>query len=298
MTIHINMHPTNEIYHRLVATRDGEERTRRFAEELFAPFNIAIWGQRFFGNGDTMATIAAMGFLMPDNLESTPPALELLEAANAWEVAERSLTEGVARFAPYAEQIGLTSTNVGIYLVDPARANPLNRGYSGMGGTPGEIYLTYDTPNEYNLSRLPGLAVHELHHNIRFSLFPWGPHITLGDYMISEGLAESFAAALYGEEIIGYFVTDITPDDLEVARRLIAANHTTTDFNLMRGYIFGSWAAGQMGGIADVGMPNFGGYAVGYHTVQAFLQRTGATIEEATLLPAATIIEESGFLSA
>jgi uncharacterized protein YjaZ len=53
-----------------------------------------------------------------------------------------------------------------------------------------------------------------------------------------------------------------------------------------------------MGGIADVGMPNFGGYAVGYHTVQAFLKRTGATIEEATLLPAATIIEESGYLTA
>lgn len=296
MTIQIQMHPTNEIYHRLTRIENKAERTRVFQEELFAPFNMAVWGQRF-GGMDTMTALAMMGFIMPDLLDSPPAALLQLEAAQAWQIAEKSLNEGVARFAPYADQIPLASTNVGIYLTDPAKANPINKGYSGMGGTPGEIFLTYDSPNDYNLSRLPGLAVHELHHNIRFSLFPWGPHITLGDYMVSEGLAESFAAALYGAEMVGYFVTDITPDDLEIARRLIANNLATTDFNQMRGYIFGRWVAGQMGGIADVGMPNFGGYAVGYHTVQAYLKRIGSTIEEATLLPAAQIIADSGYFS-
>lgn len=294
MTIQIQMHPTNEIYHRLIATQDKAERVHLFETELFAPFNLAVWGQRF-GGMDAMAVVGMWGFLLPEQLEETPPALTALEAAQAWTIAEKSLNEGAARFAPYADKIGLTATHVGIYLTDPAKANPTNKGYSGMGGTPGEIFLTYDTPNEYNLTRLPGLAVHELHHNIRFSLFPWGPHITLGDYMISEGLAESFAAALYGEPIVGYYVSDITADDLETARHLIAGNVDTTNFNLMRGYIFGRWIAGQMG-IPDVGMPNFGGYAVGYHTVQAYLRRTGKTIEEATLRPAAEIIKESKYL--
>lgn len=294
MTIQIQMHPTNEIYHRIIATTDPKERAQLFETELFAPFNLAVWGQRF-GGMDAMAVVRMLGFLLPEQLEETPPALTALEAAQAWTVAKKSLNEGAARFAPYKDKIVLTSTNVGIYLIDPAKANPTNKGYSGMGGTPGEIFLTYDTPNDYNLTRLPGLAVHELHHNIRFSLFPWGPHITLGDYMISEGLAESFAAALYGEDMVGYYVTDITQEHLETARRLIAGNVATTDFNLMRGYIFGSWIAGQMG-IPDVGMPNFGGYAVGYHTVQAYLKRTGKTIEEATLLPAAELIEASHYL--
>ena len=221
MTIQIQMHPTNVIYHRLIATADLSERARLYEGELFAPFNLALWGQRF-GGMDAMAVVKMLGFLLPEQLNDTPPALTALEAAKAWDVAEKSLNDGAARFAPYAAKIWLPATHVGIYLTDPAKASPTNKGYSGMGGTPGEIFLTYDTPNEYNLTRLPGLAVHELHHNIRFSLYPWGPHITLGDYMISEGLAESFAAALYGEEIVGYFVTVISPDDLEVARRLIA----------------------------------------------------------------------------
>jgi uncharacterized protein YjaZ len=294
MTIQIHMHPTNQIYHRLIATSDPTERTRLFETELFAPFNLGLWRQRF-GGMDPMAVVRMLGFLLPEQLDETPPALKALEVANAWEIAETSLNLGVARFAPYWDQIGLSATHVGIYVMDPAKANPINKGYNGMGGTPGEIFLTYDTPNEYNLTRLPGMAVHELHHNIRFSLFPWGPHVTLGDYMVSEGLAESFAASLYGEELVGYFVTDITSNDLETARRLIAENQMTTDFNLMRGYIFGSWIAGQMG-IADVGMPNFGGYAVGYHTVQAYLKQTGKTIEEATLVPAADIIAASKYL--
>jgi uncharacterized protein YjaZ len=295
MTIHIKMHPTNEIYRRLIATPDLAERTRLFETELFAPFNMAVWGQRM-GGMEPMAAIAMLGFFMPEQLAETPPALTLLENAKAWEIAERSLNEGAARFAPYSDRIGLAATNVGIYITDPTKANPINKGYNGMGGTPSEIILTYDTPNDYNLSKLPGMVVHELHHNIRFSLFRWGPHITLGDYMISEGLAESFATAMYGAEMVGYYVSECTGEDLETARRLIAANLTTTDFNLMRGYIFGSWIAGQFGGIADVGMPNFGGYAVGYHTVQAYLRRTGKTIEEATLLPAADIIAQSGYL--
>lgn len=295
MTIQIHMHPTNQIYHLIMATPDPAERDRLLETELFAPFNLTRLGQRF-GGLDAMALVKMLGFLLPDQLNEAPDALLKLEAAQAWERAEQSLNEGAARFAPHAERIGLAATAVGIYITDPAKASPVNKGYSGSGGTPGEIFLTYDTPNDYNLSKVPGLAVHELHHNIRFSLFPWGPHITLGDYMISEGLAESFATALYGDEMVGYFVSDITPDDLETARRLIAGNEHITDFNLMRGYIFGSWVAGQMGGIVDVGMPNFGGYAVGYHTVQAYLKRTGKTIEEATLLPAAEIIAESRYL--
>lgn len=42
-------------------------------------------------------------------------------------------------------------------------------------------------------------------------------------------------------------------------------------------------------------MPNYGGYAVGYHVVQAFLKRTGCTVEEATFIPAERIVKESGY---
>jgi uncharacterized protein YjaZ len=45
-------------------------------------------------------------------------------------------------------------------------------------------------------------------------------------------------------------------------------------------------------------MPTYGGYAIGYHVVQAFLARTGTTVAVATFLPADEIVRESGFFAA
>ena len=45
------------------------------------------------------------------------------------------------------------------------------------------------------------------------------------------------------------------------------------------------------------GMPAYGGYAVGYHVVQAFLQRTGMSVEEATFVPADEIVAKSEFFA-
>jgi len=42
-------------------------------------------------------------------------------------------------------------------------------------------------------------------------------------------------------------------------------------------------------------MPQYGGYAIGYHLVQAFLQRTGLTIEAATFLPTDEVVIKSGY---
>jgi uncharacterized protein YjaZ len=45
------------------------------------------------------------------------------------------------------------------------------------------------------------------------------------------------------------------------------------------------------------GVPTYGGYAVGSHVVQAFLRRSGLSIEAATFLPAREIVAESGVFS-
>jgi uncharacterized protein YjaZ len=44
-----------------------------------------------------------------------------------------------------------------------------------------------------------------------------------------------------------------------------------------------------------MGVPPFAGYALGYKVVQAYLGRTGATVADATMLPAKEIIAGSGF---
>jgi len=77
-------------------------------------------------------------------------------------------------------------------------------GYTGFGGIPGWIMTIYGTPTAANLARVEAVTVHELHHNLRAALFPERPMIaSLGAYMVGEGLAEAFAAELYGPEAIG-----------------------------------------------------------------------------------------------
>jgi uncharacterized protein YjaZ len=154
-------------------------------------------------------------------------------------------------------------------------------------------------PNEYNLRCLPGLIAHEMHHLIRLRLFPWDIMKTsVADYIVLEGMAESMATAVFGKEVLGYYVTEADETSLNTARQLIGANLQATGFNVIRGYIFGD-AMAEQGAFEPVGgMPTYGGYAVGYHVVQAFLQRSGLSVEEATFVPTNEIVSGSGFFEA
>jgi uncharacterized protein YjaZ len=118
---------------------------------------------------------------------------------------------------------------------------------------------------------------------------------TVADYIVIEGTAESFAAALFGEDAVGYFITEFDAAEFETARRMIGAGLQATGFNLIRSYIFGDALAERSGYQPLGGMPTYGGYAIGYHVVQAFMQRSGKTIEETTFLPASEIVAESRF---
>jgi Predicted Zn-dependent protease (DUF2268) len=47
------------------------------------------------------------------------------------------------------------------------------------------------------------VAVRELNHNLRYSTVPWDPAtVTVGEQIVSEGLADAFARQLYGD--LGY----------------------------------------------------------------------------------------------
>lgn len=81
------------------------------------------------------------------------------------------------------------------YFVGPAR------GFSGNGSVPGFITLTL-WPTEENMGRLEAAAVHELHHNLRYSPggVVWDPAtVRVGEQIVSEGLADAFARQLYGK---------------------------------------------------------------------------------------------------
>ena len=61
-------------------------------------------------------------------------------------------------------------------------------------------------PNDYTIEHLPVALAHETNHNVRFQFIKWKNDITLGEMMVSEGLAENFATYLYGEDKAGPWV--------------------------------------------------------------------------------------------
>src|SRR5690606_33808585 len=196
--------------------------------------------------------------------------------------------DGRRAFAPYLDRIPTETIHFALLLTAPSQFVPaaLDHGYSGFGAIPGYIMVTYSRPTPANLRHLQGATVHELHHNILSAAMPGSPMIaSLGKYIVGEGLAESFAAALYGEEVIGFYVTEFDTARMEESRQSIGGALDVSGFNEVRGYIFGDAIAGQMG-LPKAGVPAYAGYAIGYHVVQAYLKRTGKSVVEATFVPA------------
>ena len=53
----------------------------------------------------------------------------------------------------------------------------------------------------------------------------------------------------------------------------------------------------RMLNLADIDLPDYAGYALGYRVVHAYLKRTGQSVVDATFVPAHQIIKESQFFA-
>jgi uncharacterized protein YjaZ len=279
---------TESAYRRLLDAPSPAAREAIFRQELIEPFSGLV---QLFG-GDGLAVFAQWGMrpeqFAGDRFAAMVALIDALATAHAWDRAVRSLEEGRAAFAAYADRIPLDDVVFGLYVADLS-GTPQVHGYTGFGGIPGWIMTVYGTADEYNLQRVEAATVHELHHNVLGAY--QGPSAsmvqgTLGDYMVGEGLAESFAAALYGADKVGPWVTGVDVSRLEQTKAIFREALGVSGFDEMRRYIFGD---------ADAGLPTYAGYAIGYRVVQAYLARTGRSVVEATFVPAETIIGESGF---
>jgi uncharacterized protein YjaZ len=293
----INWISTNQYLHAIIDAPTAETKLELYREHVLRPWQTMmrmLGGQFGVAPDDELGVARAWAWPLPDELSAVPSALAQLEAAGAWQVGERALRAAVERFAGY--ELPFDTVEGWIMPGMSERAISVGDGYSGaVDWTYPRFICQYNTPNERNLRALPGAVAHEFHHLIRLRVFPWDMQRTsVADYIIHEGVAESFATALFGEQVLGYYVTDIDDAGLKTANALIRDGLERTGFDVIRGYIFGDTLAGSFN-FERIGMPDYGGYAVGYHVVQAFLRRTGYTIEAATFLPAMQIVSESGY---
>ena len=283
----------------------AEESETIFREQVMEPWR-SMWetmlGRMSPGseNGEaalSTSTARMFGFYLPEHgVEQGLAALDRLEQAGTWEACQRALEIADGALKPGEHGISLEQVQLSVVLMNPEMAlmNEKAQGYAGFGSMPGYVMVTV-WPNDYNVPRLPSAAAHELNHNVRLSYEPWGPETSVGQYVVLEGLAESFAGELFGSDKVGPWTQLSTEADMELARTRIREGLEVTGFNEIRGYIFGDWAAAAMG-YTPQGLPDFAGYSIGYHIVQAYMQRTGRTAAEATYLPWREIVEESRYL--
>ena len=237
-------------------------------------------------------------------LNIAPPGMDRAEAlagldrfaqAGSLDACTDALVRTIDLLQPSRHSITPPSIRYTLALANPSlrteRDN--NAAYVGFAGQPGAIIMIA-LPSDFNLPRLPAMAAHEAHHNVRMSFEPWVPEtITVGQYLVIEGTAEAFSAELYGEDALGPWTTMHTEDDLRAHRsRFREVIDQTGD---PRPYMFGDWAAQEFHYEAK-GLPDYIGYGMGYRIVQSYLEATGLSAVEATWKPWREIVAGSSWL--
>ncbi len=244
------------------------------------------------GGYDVVMATNMLGYIDVSASNEIEKGVQLLKDNEALQIGELALNHCLQKAKEANLSINAEEIILGLYISDEEKSKLYN-GYTGFGGIPGFITLNM-FPTLHNMPRIPALLAHEFHHNIRFSHFSWDHgNVTVGDYIVIEGLAESFAKELYGEEMLGPWVTRIDEEDLAYSTVVIGDALDVKGFAEVSSYMYGDEIAKQQG-YNPVGLSFCAGYAVGYHVVQSFLQKQNKTIYEATLCSTEEILAGSG----
>ncbi|WP_223067117.1 DUF2268 domain-containing protein [Paenibacillus caui] len=292
---------TFDQYEELLSIMDLEERNNYFRYIMMTPFkemwnllNVPIKAKQENGYDVLMAT-KMLGYADISNDEQIRQGLNDLKNQNVYVIAEKTIKNCIESANKSGLKVKADEIKFGLYVANPDQLE-LQKGYTGFGGIPGFITVNI-YPNDYNVPKIPAVIAHEFHHNIRFSYFDWDHgNVTVGDYLVIEGLADSFAKELYGAEQLGPWVTSMDKDDLEYSIHVVGEALDIKGFAEVSSYMFGDEIA-KLEGYQPVGLSFCAGYAVGYEVVQSFMKKHNKTIYEATLIPSDEIIKGSGLFT-
>lgn len=243
---------------------------------------------------DVIMASGMLGHIAPTKVkESQRGNIDRISSDMLWTACEQSIKKSLSCFSENGIELPVQEYLFTILLANAE--NPyivLNKGYCGDGGIPGYIF-SWLVPNDFTIEHLPVALAHETNHNVRFQFIKWKNDITLGEMMVSEGLAENFATFLYGEDKAGPWVTETDMETLnEYIKPIIRDELNVQGLENLNAYLYGDEIA-VLQNYPPVGLPYCAGYACGYHLVKHYLKKTGKGIVEATLLPASEILEVS-----
>ncbi|WP_144875933.1 DUF2268 domain-containing protein [Microbacterium sp. 1.5R] len=234
----------------------------------------------------------SFGFDVEHPSDEVRSGLDALIAADAWRRVEAALHTGIDALERANPGILIPDLTVLLVLGDPRNAHFVDevQGLSGFGGISGYITLTL-WPSARVLDRLEAIAVHELHHNVRYSPggVVWDPAtVTVGEHVVSEGLADVFATELFGPSGFTHFVSPKTRADDGVLAK-VATGLGVTGMQDFAAWVLGDATARLFGG-EPVGLPTGAGYAAGARLVDAYREVSGRTAAESVHAPASGIL--------
>ncbi|TYA10087.1 Zn-dependent protease [Paenibacillus faecis] len=288
---------SDQIYKK-IAQASPEEKLELFRNEMMAPF-MKQWQIQQIpfraeeANGFDVITMNNIMHRSPDQItRQLLPEIELISSDSFWSECELAVRKSLGLFIEHEVDLPETEYLFTIRLGDPEnRALTINEGYSGFGGIPGFIWGTI-LPNEYTIPRMKAALAHECNHNVRYQFIQWDHTVNLGELLVSEGLAENYAVFLFGEDFLGPWVTKTNAETLnERIKPVLREKLQLTGFDQFAPYLYGDEIA-RLQNFKPVNMPYSAGYACGYHLIQYYLRKTGTSIFEATITPAAQILDE------
>ncbi|ALD13873.1 DUF2268 domain-containing protein [Clavibacter capsici] len=274
---------------RILDSPEGER--AGLVREMWAP----LAGMYRFAPGEVDLAEAhrgVSGFPWDRDLDETRRSLDALVRADAWARMETALAAGLE--AIHRADPGAVLPDIHVLLiVADSRDEHLVRevgGLSAFGGISGSILLVLH-PTPEVLARLEAIAVHELHHNVRYSPggVVWDPaRVTVGEQVVAEGLADAFASELHGALGPTHFVAEATRRD-DAVLALVASGLGTRGMGGLLAWVLGDASAERLG-IPPVGLPTGAGYAVGLRLVRAYLDVTGLTAAASVRASSAEVI--------
>jgi len=289
---------SDEIYKKMMHAPE-EKRDDIYRYEMMKPFefkwkciHVPIKAAQEGGYDVVMAS-KMLGFLPPSAVNETQAhAIERISDNRLWEICKQTIENSLERFEKVGYELKVKDYHFSLLLANPESPYvAMSDGYAGDGGIPGYIFVSL-VPNEYTISRVPAALAHECNHNIRWQFQKWNMNVTLADMMVSEGLAENFAVDMYGEEYLGPWVSKTDIETLNtVIKPIIKNGLEATGFDHITAYLYGDELA-QLQGFFPVGLPYCAGYSCGYYLIKHYLQKTGKSIEEATLVTTSEIMKE------
>lgn len=244
------------------------------------------------GGYDVVMASKMLGYLVPQKIDATTEqSISLLEDDNFWNSCQEAIEKSLRCFEAAGIELPVREYIFTMMLANPGSPyTVMNDNYCGDGAIPGYIFGSL-VPSDYTKSRIPVVLAHETNHNVRFQFEKWRNDITLGEYMVCEGLAENFATSLYGEEQAGPWVTRTDMETLnDYIKPLMQDALHVSGFDNITAYMYGDEMA-LMRGFIPEGMPYCAGYACGYHLVKYYLRKTGKTVVEATLISGQEILD-------